>query len=60
MYEAPKVYTTFLLWLPAGLFEQLPERGDADKPAPAPFFDGAHLLFSGMSKALRNRLEQVV
>lgn len=60
VHEAPKVYATFLLWLLAELFEQLPERGDADKPVLALFFDEAHLLFNGTPKALRDRLEQVV
>ena len=60
VHEAPKVYATFLLWLLAELFEQLPERGDADKPLLALFFDEAHLLFSGTPKALQDRLEQVV
>jgi DNA helicase HerA-like ATPase len=44
----------------AELFEQLPERGDADKPLLALFFDEAHLLFNGTPKALQERLEQVV
>lgn len=60
VHESPKVYATFLLWLLAELFEQLPERGDADKPLLALFFDEAHLLFSGTPKALQERLEQVV
>ncbi|WP_277960802.1 helicase HerA-like domain-containing protein [Pseudomonas sp. RIT-To-2] len=60
VHEAPKVYATFLLWLLAELFEQLPERGDADKPLLALFFDEAHLLFAGTPKALQERLEQVV
>ncbi|MBA4683313.1 MAG: DUF853 family protein [Pseudomonas sp.] len=60
VHEAPKVYATFLLWLLAELFEQLPERGDADKPVLALFFDEAHLLFQGTPKALQERLEQVV
>ncbi len=60
IHEAPKVYATFLLWLLAELFEQLPERGDADRPLLALFFDEAHLLFSGTPKALQERLEQVV
>lgn len=60
VHEAPKVYATFLLWLLAELFEQLPERGDADKPLLALFFDEAHLLFTGTPKALQERLEQVV
>ncbi len=60
VHESPKVYATFLLWMLAELFEQLPERGDADKPLLALFFDEAHLLFSGTPKALQERLEQVV
>jgi len=60
VHEAPKLYSTFLLWLLAELFEQLPERGDADKPLLALFFDEAHLLFAGTPKALQERLEQVV
>lgn len=60
VHEAPKVYATFLLWLLAELFEQLPERGDADKPVLALFFDEAHLLFTDTPKALQERLEQVV
>ena len=60
VHQAPRVYATFLLWLLAELFEQLPERGDADKPVLALFFDEAHLLFKGTPQALRDRLEQVV
>ncbi|MGE4408456.1 helicase HerA-like domain-containing protein [Pseudomonas sp.] len=60
VHEAPKVYATFLLWLLAELFEQLPERGDADKPLLVLFFDEAHLLFGGTPKALQERLVQVV
>lgn len=60
VHEAPKLYATFLFWLLSELFEQLPERGDADKPVLALFFDEAHLLFKGTPKALRDRIEQVV
>ena len=60
VHESPKVCATFLLWLLAELFEQLPERGDADKPVLALFFDEAHLLFADTPKALQTRLEQVV
>lgn len=60
VHESPKVYATFLLWLLAELFEQLPERGDSDKPLLALFFDEAHLLFADTPKALQDRLEQVV
>lgn len=60
IHQAPKVYATFLLWLLAELFEQLPERGDADRPLLVLFFDEAHLLFAGTPKALQDRLVQVV
>lgn len=60
VHQAPKVYATFLLWLLAELFEQLPERGDADRPLLALFFDEAHLLFGDTPKALQERLVQVV
>lgn len=60
LQESPKVYATLLLWLLAELAEQLPERGDADKPVLALFFDEAHLLFADTPKALQQRLEQTV
>jgi len=60
VHQAPKIYATFLLWLLAELFEQLPERGDADRPLLALFFDEAHLLFHDTPKALQDRLVQVV
>jgi hypothetical protein len=60
VHEAPKVYATFLLWLLAELFEQLPERGDSDRPLLVLFFDEAHLLFGDTPKALQERLVQVV
>ncbi|MCQ4313142.1 DUF853 domain-containing protein [Pseudomonas stutzeri] len=60
VHQAPKVYATFLLWLLAELFEQLPERGDADRPLLALFFDEAHLLFNDAPRALQDRLVQVV
>ena len=60
VHDAPRVYATFLLWLLAELFEQLPERGDAERPLLALFFDEAHLLFNGTPRALQERLEQVV
>lgn len=60
IHEAPKIYATFLFWLLSELFEQLPERGDAERPLLALFFDEAHLLFKGTPKALQDRIEQVV
>ena len=51
------LFSTFLMWLLAELFEALPEVGDPDKPTMVFFFDEAHLLFSGATKAF---LEAVV
>jgi hypothetical protein len=58
--QSPRIYATFLLWLLAELFEQLPEAGDADRPRLVFFFDEAHLLFSQAPKALLEKIEQVV
>jgi uncharacterized protein len=60
LYNSPKLYSTFLLWMLAELFEQLPEVGDVDKPKLVFFFDEAHLLFSEAPKALLEKIEQVV
>src|SRR5690606_36550210 len=57
---SPVLYATFLLWLLAELFEELPEVGDADKPKLVFFFDEAHLLFDEAPKALVDKVEQVV
>jgi len=56
----PKLYSTFLLWLLAELFEELPEIGDPEKPRLVFFFDEAHLLFDDAPKALMDKVEQVV
>jgi uncharacterized protein len=60
LMQAPRLYSTFLLWLLAELFEQLPEVGDVDKPKIVFFFDEAHLLFSEAPPALLEKVEQVV
>jgi len=60
LMENPKLYATFLLWLMAELFEQLPEVGDLDKPKLVFFFDEAHLLFNDAPKPLLDKIEQVV
>lgn len=60
LMQSPQLYSTFLLWLLAELFEQLPEVGDADKPKLVLFFDEAHLLFNDAPKALLEKIEQVV
>lgn len=60
LINAPKLYSTFLLWLLSELFESLPEAGDLDKPKLVFFFDEAHLLFSDAPQALVDKVEQVV
>ncbi len=60
LLNAPRLYSTFLLWLLAELFEQLPEAGDLDKPKLVFFFDEAHLLFNEAPPALLEKIEQVV
>jgi DNA helicase HerA-like ATPase len=60
LMNSPRLYATFLLWLLAELFEQLPEAGDLEKPKLVFFFDEAHLLFDGAPAALIDKVEQVV
>ena len=48
--DRPLLFSTFLMWLLAELFQTLPEVGDLDKPKLVFFFDEAHLLFNGASK----------
>ena len=60
LIQTPKIYATFLLWLIAELFEQLPEVGDPSKPRVVFFFDEAHLLFDDPPEALLDKIEQVV
>ena len=59
LMAAPRLYSTFLLWLLSELFEELPEVGDPDKPRLVFFFDEAHLLFEDAPKALVDKVEQV-
>ncbi|MFJ2987821.1 helicase HerA-like domain-containing protein [Collimonas sp. NPDC087041] len=60
LMNAPRLYSTFLLWMLSELFERLPEVGDLDKPKLVFFFDEAHLLFSEAPKPLLQKIEQVV
>ena len=60
LMDTPQVYATFLLWLLAELFEQLPEVGDPEKPRLVLFFDEAHLIFDDAPEALLEKIEQVV
>ncbi len=56
----PKLYSTFLLWLMTELYATLPEVGDQELPKLVFFFDEAHMLFDGTSKAMIDKLEQVI
>ena len=56
----PKLYSTFLLWLLSELYVTLPEVGEMDLPKLVFFFDEAHMLFEGTSKALTDKIEQVI
>jgi DNA helicase HerA-like ATPase len=58
--DKPALFSTFMLWMLASLYNQLPEVGDIDKPKLVFFFDEAHLLFDGASKALLDEVEKVV
>ncbi len=60
LMNSPQAYSTFLLWMLAELFEQLPEAGDLEKPKLVFFFDEAHLLFNEAPPALLEKIEQVV
>jgi DNA helicase HerA-like ATPase len=58
--DKPKLFSTFLMWLLAELFEELPEVGDLDRPKLAFFFDEAHLLFADASPAFLDQVTQTV
>lgn len=58
--DKPTLFSTVLMWLVAELFEQLPEVGDRDEPRLVFFFDEAHLLFDGASKAFVESVVQTV
>lgn len=59
LMNTPRLYSTFLLWMLAELFEKLPEVGDLDKPKLVFLFDEAHLLFDGASSAVLDQIERV-
>ena len=58
--DRPALFSTFLMWLLADLYHDLPEVGDTDRPKLVFFFDEAHLLFSGASKAFVQQITQTV
>ncbi|MFD8972024.1 helicase HerA-like domain-containing protein [Streptomyces sp. NPDC059593] len=58
--DKPQLFSTFLMWMLADLFNDLPEVGDPEKPKLVFFFDEAHLLFKGASKAFLESITQTV
>jgi DNA helicase HerA-like ATPase len=60
LQDRPQLFSTFLMWLLADLFEELPEVGDQATPKLVFFFDEAHLLFTGASKAFLETVTQTV
>ncbi len=55
--DRPRLFSTFMLWMLAQLYAQLPEEGDLPQPKLAFFFDEAHLLFDDASDALMDQIE---
>jgi len=60
LMQAPRLYSVFLLWMLADIYEKMPEVGDVEQPKLVFFFDEAHLLFNDAPKALLDKIEQVV
>ncbi len=58
--DKPKLFSTFMMWMLAELYQNLPEAGDLPKPKLVFFFDEAHLLFDEAPKAFLNEIQQVV
>jgi uncharacterized protein len=58
--DKPMLYSTFIMWMLAELYHNLPEAGDLPKPKLAFFFDEAHLLFDDASKAFLDQVQRVV
>jgi len=58
--DKPKLFSTFMLSLLAEIYQQMPEKGDADQPELVIFIDEAHLIFKEASKALLEQIETIV
>jgi DNA helicase HerA-like ATPase len=58
--DKPMLWSTFMIWLLAELYQNLPEAGDLPKPKLVFFLDEAHLLFDEAPKAFRDQIEQVI
>lgn len=60
LYNNPRLYSAFLMWLLTSIYNKMPEVGDMEKPKFVFFFDEAHLLFNDASKVLLEQIEKVV
>ncbi|MEK8179473.1 helicase HerA-like domain-containing protein [Flavobacterium buctense] len=58
--DKPKLFSTFMLSLLAEIYQQMPEKGDADQPELVIFIDEAHLIFDEASDALLNQIETII
>ena len=58
--DKPKLFSTFMLSLLAEIYQQMPEKGDAEQPELILFIDEAHLIFNEASKALLDQIETIV
>jgi DNA helicase HerA-like ATPase len=58
--DKPKLFSTFMLCLLAEVYNEMPEKGDTDKPELVIFIDEAHLIFKEASKTLLNQIETIV
>lgn len=60
MQSKPALFSTFMLCLLAEIFQNMPEKGDAEKPELVFFIDEAHLIFKNASQSLIDQLEMTV
>ncbi|MEO5775570.1 MAG: helicase HerA-like domain-containing protein [Flavobacterium sp.] len=58
--DKPKLFSTFMLSLLAEIYQQMPEKGDAEQPELVIFIDEAHLIFNEASKALLDQIETII
>ena len=58
--DKPALFSTFMMWLLAELYHNLPEAGDLPKPKLVFFFDEAHLLFNDAPAAFLDQIQRVV
>ena len=58
--DKPKLFSTFMLSLLAEIYQQMPEKGDVERPELVIFIDEAHLIFNEASKALLDQIETII